>query len=347
MEPRFNFGMHGSNILETYYDENLQPVRVPADCVLDLNTIRPFDRRLFKPVENFLAEVDKKGESSFYIQRTFALGDMLMLVPVVRYLRTLGYDPWIRTSDSFKEILDYLGILVELKERPHLGGFGVVLDGVIERDHRDRSLSYFHRVHIYLKALGVEEMPEKVDWSCNLSQLPEVRIEDEPYIVFQDSGSTSVKRLQNAAVEYIRAKLKSAGVKVVSISGTSLVQAGKWDEQRINFERFDPVLCLFNVIAKAKCLISMDSGPLWISHFTQTPVVCIFGPTRPEERLTLHPLYPEGALGVELSKEIECEPCFEHDKQHRKCGDGIDCLKVKPERIYELLKPLVMQFWRS
>jgi len=41
---------------------------------------------------------------------------------------------------------------------------------------------------------------------------------------------------------------------------------------------------------------------------------------------------------------MECEPCFEHAE---KCGDRIDCLKVKPERIYELLEPLVMQFWRS
>lgn len=331
MEPRFDFGMHGSKILETYYDENLHPVRVPADCVLDLNTIRPFYRRLFRPIENFLAEVDKKGETSFYIQRTFALGDMLMLVPVVRYLRTFGYDPRIRTSDLFKEILTYLGILVELTERPHLGGFGIVLDGTIERDHRDRSLSYFHRVHIYLKALGVKELPEKVDWSCDLSQLPKIDVGDGPYIAFQDSGSTPVKRLQSDSVRYIYEGFKKEGVKVISISDT----IGK---------HLPSALHLFALIAKAKCLISMDSGPLWISHFTKTPVVCIFGPTRPKERLTLHPLYPEGVVGVELSKEIKCKPCFEHAE---KCGDRIDCLKVTPERIYELLEPLVMRFWRS
>ncbi|TET08675.1 MAG: hypothetical protein E3J86_10260, partial [Candidatus Thorarchaeota archaeon] len=140
MEPRFDFGINGSRILETYYNENLQPVRVPADCVLDLNTLRPFYRRLFRPVENFLAEVDKRREPSFYIHRTFALGDMLMLVPVVRYLRTLGYDPRIRTTDLFREILTYLGILVEIADHPHLEGLGISLDGVIERDHWDRSL---------------------------------------------------------------------------------------------------------------------------------------------------------------------------------------------------------------
>ena len=331
MEPRFDFGISGSRILETYYDENLQPVRVPADCVLDLNTIRPFYRQSFRPVKNFLAEVDEREGASFYIHRTFALGDMLMLVPVVRYLRTLGYDPRIRTSGLFKEILSCLGILVELIEHPHLDGFGISLDGTIERDHRDRSLSYFHRVHIYLKALGVKEMPEKVDWSYDFSQLPEVDVGDEPYVAFQDSGSTPIKRLQSDAVRHIYESFKKDGVKVISISDA----IGK---------NLPSALHLFALIAKAKCLISMDSAPLWASHFTETPVVCIFGPTRPEERLTLHPLYPEGAVGIELSKEIKCKPCFEHaGKCHRK----IDCLKVKPERVYELLKPEVMRFWRS
>ena len=41
----------------------------------------------------------------------------------------------------------------------------------------------------------------------------------------------------------------------------------------------------FSTIAKAKCLITMDSSPLWISHFTRTPVVVLFGPTRDSERL--------------------------------------------------------------
>jgi len=331
MEPMFDFGMNGSNILETYYDQNLQPVRVPAGCVLDLNTLRPFYRRLFRPVENFLEEVDKRGEVSFYISRTFALGDMLMLVPVVRHLRTFGYNPRIRTTELFKEVLNYLGIQVEVADRPHLEGFGISLDGTIERDHRDRSLSYFHRVHIYLKALGIKEMPEKVDWSCDLSQLPEIDVGDEPYIAFQDSGSTPIKRLQGGAVKYIYEGFKREGVKIVSISDA----IGKHQPSALH---------LFALIAKAKCLISMDSAPLWISHFTETPVVCIFGPTRPKERLTLHPLYSEGAVGVELSKEVGCKPCFEYD---RKCGDEISCLKVNPKRIYELLKPAVMQFWRS
>lgn len=334
MEPRFDFGMNDSKIVETYYDKNHQPIRIPPDCVIDLATIESSYKNSFRPIANFLAEVKKRGNPPFYVQRTFALGDMLMLVPVVRHLRTLGYDPRIRTTSLFKDILELFDVQIELIMNSvfHVDEFGISLDGTIERDHWDEALSRFHRVYIYLKALGVEEMPEKVDWSYDFSRFCEgtVDTDNEPYVVFQDGGSTSRKQLAKETTAHICESFESRGVKVTFIG----------DE----FGKIRTPLHLFNLIAGAKCIISMDSAPLWISHFTETPVVCILGPSRPEERLTLHPLYPEGAVGIELSREVGCEPCFENAA---KCNNEINCMKVPPERIYKLLEPAVMGFWRS
>ena len=332
LENKFDFGIHGSTIIETFYDGNLQPVRVPPNCVLDLSSIQSSNRRLFEPITNFLDEVKRRGKNSFYIQRTFALGDMLMLIPVVRHLRTLGFDPWIRTSSLFKDILKVFDIQIEFTtDRQDTNEFGISLDGTIERDHYNAVLSRMHRVHIYLEALGVKEMPKEVDWSCDLSWFPEVEVGDGEYIALQEGGSTQAKRLTEETINYIHKALEGKKVKVIA-TGNAV-------------GRIAPTpLHLFTLIAKAKCLISMDSAPLWISHFTKTPVIAILGPSRPEERLTLHPLYPEGAVGIELNKEIGCDACFEHAE---KCNSSFSCLKVPPKRICELLLPKVMRFWRG
>jgi ADP-heptose:LPS heptosyltransferase len=102
---------------------------------------------------------------------------------------------------------------------------------------------------------------------------------------------------------------------------------------------------LFSWIAGARCVVTMDSSPLWVSHFTKTPVIAILGPSRPAERLKAHPLYPEGAVAIELNKELKCEPCFEIAEH---CKRKFDCLKtISPERLYELIQPHVMRFITS
>lgn len=331
MKAVFDFGIHDSRILETFYNENLHPVVVPPNCVIDLSTIRSFYRRQFTPIPNFLSFAKKQWKGSFYLQRTYALGDLLMLVPVIRHLRTLGHDPYIKTTDLFVEVLNTLGISVSpITNRLDTEEFGISLDGTIERDHREKSFNQIHRVYIYLKALGITKLPEELDWSCDFSKLPEMGVGDEPFVVFQDGGSTPMKQLAGNT-KYIIQQFESVGVKVIPISDLF----GK---------HLKSALYLFSLISKAKCLITMDSAPLWISHFTKTPVVAIFGPTRPQERLTLHPLYSEGTAAIELSKEVDCEPCFEHAA---KCNNMVSCLAVSIEKIYELLEPEVFRFWEK
>lgn len=324
----FDFGIHDSKIVEIFYNENLQPVVVPPNCVIDLSTIRSFYRNNFTSIPDFLSFAKKQWEGSFYLRRSYALGDLLMLVPVIRHLRTLGHNPYIKTTDLFVDVLNALGISVSvIRNRLDTEEFGISLDGTIERDHWEQSLNQIHRIHIYLKSLGIKKIPKELDWSYDPLRFPEMEVDDDPFVLLQDGGSTRMKKLVGNT-DYIIKKFGSVGIKVIPISdlfGKHLKSASH----------------LFSLMAKAKCLITMDSGPLWISHFTKTPVVCIFGPTRPKERLTLHPLYPEGAVGVELSKEVNCKPCFEHAV---KCDNKVSCLAVPIERIYELLEPKVFQF---
>lgn len=60
-ELKLNQGINDTGILQTYYDEYGRPIRVPHDCVVDLDTLAPGYRGLLKPIENFLAEVDRRA----------------------------------------------------------------------------------------------------------------------------------------------------------------------------------------------------------------------------------------------------------------------------------------------
>jgi len=75
----------------------------------------------------------------------------------------------------------------------------------------------------------------------------------------------------------------------------------------------------------------MDSGPLWLSHFTETPVVVIFGPTNPDARLPYHPLYPEKVKAVETNKHINCKRCYEAAER---CNHEFKCLHIPADILF-------------
>jgi len=198
------------------------------------------------------------------------------------------------------------------------------LDGILEQDHFRAELSEMHRCDIYAEALGMKKI-KKLDWSMDLKKLPEVEIKSD-YVVLQYQGSTKMKQLPVSTGNWIIKALERMGILVIQIS----------EDKRKSIKE------LFAVIKGAKCLIAMDSSPLWISHFTQTPVIGLFGPTRPSERIVYHPLYPERAVGIRLNNHLNppCESCFE---QTRRCNNRMDCLKLDMKQIFGLIEPYVRE----
>jgi ADP-heptose:LPS heptosyltransferase len=67
----------------------------------------------------------------------------------------------------------------------------------------------------------------------------------------------------------------------------------------------------------------MDSGILWLAHVASCPVLTLLGPTREEERVSLHPLYPEKAKSINIANMIGCTPCFE---TKARCGGKVNCM---------------------
>ena len=340
-----NFGLNLKDASYTFYNSSQDPVRVPAHCAVRLSAFKNPPACLTS-VKSFVNYMIKRGVEKFYLEKTYALGDVLMLVPLVRYLNQLGLHPYIRTAERWTPILDLLDIDYEAVEwvgEPK--GFGIQLNNTVELDHRQPKIQKFHRLEIYSKCLGIK-VPECLDWSMDYSKFPGAEMK-KPYVVFQGKGTTGKKMLPNATIQHLINQMNTKGIKVVYIGNA----IGKTNES-VKVDRKKNVMLfmryglpkLFSLISDAECVISMDSAPLWISHFTKTPVITILGPTQAEQRITKHPLYPEGAEAVKLYEIVDCKPCFE---AAARCDHKTPCLNVRPERIWQELEPLITKFWEN
>jgi len=306
--------------LQVFYDWKRDPVEVPTRFVADIEGVSKasLDRlncSLVDSVEDCLADA-----SSVLLVRNFALGDVLMLIPVVRELRerypdkifSLATRPEITESSIFLELVDgafdavgnYHGLVQSKYD------LGILLDGILERDHRIREYSRKHRVDIYREFLGLPTRRQPV-WSLQTNWI------GRSGGVFCSGGRNRVKQLPKPTAEYITKKLRGRGFrKVLHVC----------DDLRV------PDADLLKAMRDARVLVTMDTAPLWIAHFLATPTVLITGPTRGSERLSYHPLYPDGVYEISLSRAIGCEPCFE---SRSNCDGEVRCMKADHAYIWE------------
>ena len=342
----FRFRLNTTNKNQLAYDDVGEVVRFASHLAVDGMKIN-YKVKALKEIKSFINYLKEKQIKKFYIKRTYALGDILMLVPVIRYLRTLDFDPYLATQEKFFEILRLLDIKVISKRISEFlaslgNNYGIDLDGAVEQDHVNILIQKFHRIEIYLKALGVKKIPKVFDWSYDSNKFPLINTK-ENYIVFQGQGSGKTKSLPENSIKKILKLLNKDGFNVVYIG--KKINTNGIDRKMTEFSFFDlSTPELFSLIEKSKCLICLDSAPFWISHFTKTPAIIIFGPTKGKQRMKFHPLYPEEAFIVQLNKEIKCKCCFE---RAIKCKFNYDCLKINPDKIYSLFKDKLWEFSKN
>ena len=255
------------------------------------------------------------------LNRSFALGDVLMLVPVINYLKSIGWNAWLDTD--FTRFTQFTGLDIRyrrMKETP----IGLMLDHLLEFDHNpDHPYSRLHRVDIYADALGIK-IPKKLNWNIDFKET--IPIDDTDYVAVQVGGSTRMKTLKPGYIMTIVRLLRKRGYKVVlfGVSNGDKIQMPDIDGVLNLIDKID-LRELFGLIRRARILISMDSSPLWISHFTRTPVIMLHGSTRVQERLTRHPLFPHQTGSVDLAGLVGCTACFETAKY---CADKISCMRT-------------------
>jgi ADP-heptose:LPS heptosyltransferase len=327
-----------SGMTRIFYDTKGHPIQVDPNAVVTTDLLRGADSVL-RPISSFLGEMFQLDASRYYLRRQYSLGDVLMIAPVIRHLRKMGLDAIMRTSIKYLQIFNGLQIPTEVIERKlDFSVPGIILDGTVERDHEIPRWHKKHRVHIYMEVLGLKERPREVDWSCDLKRFgdPPGDFFNKPYFVFQWAGSTYKKQLPEKTASYLIKKMTNEGMRIAVLG--KLPKTVKENEAVSIISHQANMAHLFPIIGKAQFLITMDSAPLWISHFVKVPTIALLGPSRPQERLSLHPLYPKHANAIQLNKEIGCPACFE---QAKACSDSMKCLKLEPQRLYELINMML------
>lgn len=266
-----------------------------------------------------------------YLFRNYALGDLLQLIPVSRIFKkhySVKKITIITTEDYAKKLRPiYKDIYFDTEHSivHNTDSICFNLNGCLEKDHSLESSEHAkHRVEIYLNLLGIYQYNKAdLDWSpINFNKTVGVSmVTDRKKIGIQIRGSGPVKTLPYNIVMNICNKLAEKYT-VVLLDG----DASKGFEGH-NIINTCGKLNTYQVIAtlmQLDCCITMDSGMLWMAHSANCPVLVLLGPTREEERVSLHPQYPEKAKSISISEMIGCKPCFETQKF---CNRKIDCMR--------------------
>lgn len=317
------------------------PITIFPGMVFNPIVVKNF--KIYDAFEEFNVErfrnVDKVG---FF--RSYALGDIIQLIPVARYFKKIFNIKRIEiaTKMNLIQILRYIfrdigffsdQYLNHIKDVPYFN-----LDSILELDHNiEHPYREKHRIDIYFENIGISSyVKEELDWS-NSIRLKELNVDmntTRKKIGIQIRGSTDIKTLKLDTVKQIVNELaKEYTVYLIhhaacdNFNGDNIVNTcGKLN-----------VIEVVSLLTKMDCCITMDSGILWLAHSANCPVIAILGSTREHERISLHPQYPKKAKAINIAEEIiGCTPCFETKKY---CGGKMNCMNnFDKDKLITLIK---------
>lgn len=280
------------------------------------------------------------------IHREYALGDLIQVIAAARLIKKrYNIDEiWIITNERFVDDLNFCFSDIKFMTNEVLihssldFGFVFTIDGILERDHSlQNKENHKHRIEILLNYFNITEFDKsELDWSLKIKGdivMPELK-HDKKIIGFQLRGSGFMKTLPSQMVKDIITELtKKYYVALIDqdkdkgFEGTNILNfCGKFRTSQV-----------IELLRRCDLCFTMDSGVLWMAHVANCPTITFLGSTREEERITLHPQYPDKAKAIDLTKYVGCEPCFE---TRVRCKGAINCMnKVNYDMIsVELLE---------
>ncbi|AEH45178.1 lipopolysaccharide heptosyltransferase I [Thermodesulfatator indicus DSM 15286] len=282
------------------------------------------DRLLVWPRKRILRELRQKNFANLYLWKN-----------LIKELRTKHYDVVIDLQGLLKS-----GIIVGLARGRCKLGFA---------NHREGSPFFYnfklppydpdeHAIWRYLKVLKYMGQPiEKIEFS--FPPLPPLKPLREKfnlptnYVVFIPCTRWSTKYWTKRGWVKLSETFESHGLLPVFVGSkndqdyvNSLINGshgvslcGKTDLQE-----------LASVLAGAKLVVSVDTGPLHLAAALKTPVIALFGPTAP---------WRTGPLGDKhqvLYKKLNCSPCFLKECENKTCMKNIT-----PEEVWTAAQKII------
>jgi ADP-heptose:LPS heptosyltransferase len=260
------------------------------------------------------------------VRRDFALGDLIMLIPVLRKFKEYFNISTIQVMTAQRFLTTCQKLFPEFKfvsdEYMYCINLGLFLNlnSVLEMDHSVKNTEKnLHRCFIYASSIGFE-IEGLLDWSAkSMKKTFDIKTERKK-IGVQIRGSGVLKTIPFKIMLELINKL-SETYHVIPIDHECYPQIK--NKEITNLTGKLNVCETIELLRELDACITMDSGVLWMAHIANCPVVTLLGPTRESERINLHPQYPEKAKGINLAEMVGCTPCFE-TKIH--CKGKINCM---------------------
>lgn len=321
-------GVGNFGIPQIYYDDLRNSVHVAANEIRFVKTREYSD--IFQKLDTDQIWEKLRKFNPIHFVRTYAMGDVILCLPVFRYLRQeLPFTRFVlRTKHEFFPLFRYheeIDVLHSGTMSFVEAGSGLVLnfDNVFEWDH---SLTHpfkdVHRTDILYHLLGVpqEKRSYNYDLKIGLNEelfvhefLKERDIPAYDFIVMSWKGSTRMKTLPLHVRKEVARKLAESAPVVIIDS----VKNPEGMEEIPNVHWFcgHPATYVLSLFQLADFSLVSDSGALWFSHAVGSKVICMFGPTNSQTRLIHHPLYKSGGCKeLDLRVAVGCPGvCNEKD----------------------------------
>jgi lipopolysaccharide heptosyltransferase II len=203
------------------------------------------------------------------------------------------------------------------------GGRGIFLTGGIPFDlYRHRS---WNALRLLEKALGIEVDyrtptrlvldPESVE---NIENLLRGLPQSAGIVAINPNAAWATKRWLPERFAQVADSLADKGLTPVLIGGSKEQHVAERVKTAVNHAPVDltgktTLDDLAALLARSRCLITNDSGPMHIAHAVSTPVVAIFGPTDPARcGPWLSPIEP-------LQASVDCAKCYRKTCWHLTC----------------------------
>lgn len=298
------------------------------------------------------AMVESHTEGTVVLRRSGAMGDLLMLRAAASAVKRTypGLDLVLRCQPALAHLFAADPVwsvwpIGQAKPKKLEGAAVVSLDQVVEVDHRGKEV---HRVELFMKAMTNDAIAlVETDWVLPVpadvarwvdAWLGKRRLRRAertlPLVALQVRGSGPMKSLPREQVEAISRRLESR-------ANVVLIEAKEehvWGGDRIYQMTGRDALHALELLRHVDLTVCFDSGVLWMAHCAPSPVLAILGPTRPEQRISLHPRFPDGAHSVSLNDLIVldgktgCPPCFERAEA---CRGSYACMQRQPMTVVD------------
>lgn len=241
--------------------------------------------------------------------RTYAIGDILMAVPVLRQMK--------KHYNIRRVILEYGDTKhnIEPELFPDLecvheytGKYDYYIDGengLLEQDHRlTLGLTDVPRFTLYQRFLGLPEITD-LDYSFSEDKSNMLFNHDKDKVVFLALYSTTVvRKLSQNFIEYLAKYLNFIGYKILFVDKVPVING---IDAIYGYGKTNVQQAITNM-KYCKLCITIDTGSLWFSHYAKVPTIVIAGSTPKCVRMDYHPLKKAGkALGIDMRKYCGCK----------------------------------------